>query len=83
MGLETILRSGYGTCMTLKEIQKSALELSETDRAALAADLLSSLPGVLVDEDGGLEEARIRSRELDANPGMSRSWAQIKSGLDR
>ena len=83
MGLESILRSGYDMCMTLEEIQKSALELSETDRAALAADLLKSLPGVLVDEDDGLEVARKRSRELDANPEVGRSWAQIKSGLNR
>jgi hypothetical protein len=39
-----------------------ALNLPESQRAKLAADLLDSLPGVLVDDDAGLAEA-LRRRD--------------------
>ncbi len=69
--------------MTLKEIHKQAMELAEPDRAALAAELLDSLPAVLVDDDGGVAEARRRSKELADDPAMGCSWADIRSALGR
>lgn len=51
--------------VTLAEIETLALKLPESDRARLAADLLDSLPGVLVDDDEGLAEALRRSEEMD------------------
>ena len=36
---------------TLAEIETMAFKLPESDRAKLAADLLDSLPGVLVEDD--------------------------------
>ncbi|MCH7227565.1 addiction module protein [Haloferula sp. A504] len=69
--------------MKLKEIQESALELPDSDRAALAAELLGSLPAVLVEDDDGLAEARRRSRELDEDPAAGRTWEEIKQGLGR
>jgi putative addiction module component (TIGR02574 family) len=54
---------------TVHEIEAMAFELSESDRARLAAHLLDSLPPVLQDADEGVAEALRRNAELDANPG--------------
>jgi hypothetical protein len=55
---------------TIDEVQKLALDLPESQRAALAANLLGSLSPVLHDEDEGLAEALRRDAELDANAVM-------------
>ncbi len=69
--------------MKLEEVQRCALELPDSDRATLAAELLISLPAVLVDDDDGVAEALRRSRELDEDPAMGCSWEEIKSALGR
>lgn len=46
------------------------IDLPETQRAVLAANLLGSLSPVLHDEDEGVAEALRRDAELDANPGI-------------
>lgn len=69
--------------MKLEELQRRALDLPDTDRAALAAELLVSLPAVLVEEDDGVAEAHRRSKELDVNPTSGCSWEEIKSSLGR
>lgn len=51
--------------VTLKEIESLAFELPDSDRARLAACLLDSLPGALVHEDNGVDEALRRSEEMD------------------
>ena len=63
------------------EIQKLALNLSEQERATLAANLLDSLPGVLSDEDEGVAEALRRDAEIDANPNQAMSLAQLDSEI--
>ena len=67
----------------MKEIQDRAMELPDAQRAALAAELLCSLPAVLADEDGGVAEARRRSRELAANPAAGCTWEEIRRDLGR
>ena len=62
---------------TITEIEKLALDLSETDRALLAAHLLDSLPALLHDEDGGIAEALRRDAELDADPTSGMSLEQV------
>lgn len=69
--------------MKLEEIQKCALDLPDSDRAMLAAELLISLPAMLVDEDDGVAEAARRSRELDEDPAMGCSWEEIRRSLGR
>ncbi len=69
--------------MKLEELQKHAMELPDSDRASLAADLLISLPAVLVQEDDGIAEARRRSKELDEDPSAGCSWLEIKQALGR
>lgn len=69
--------------MKLEEVQRCALDLPDSDRAALAAELLASLPAVLVDQDDGIAEAMRRSKELDADPAMGCSWEEIKVSLGR
>lgn len=66
---------------TIVEIEKLALDLPERERAALAANLLSSLPGILSDEDEGVVEALRRDAELDANPGGAISLTELDSQL--
>jgi hypothetical protein len=60
------MRADYDCAMaTIAEIEKLAQDLSENDRAVLAAHLLGSLPPVLHDEDGGNRRgasARCRAR---------------------
>jgi len=63
------------------EIQKLALNLSEQERATLAANLLDSLPGVLSDEDEGVAEALRRDAEIDADPNQAMSLAQLDSEI--
>ncbi len=69
--------------MKLEEIQKNALLLTDTERATLAAELLDSLPAVLVEEDDGVAEASRRSEQLASDPSTGCSWEEIKQGLGR
>jgi hypothetical protein len=66
---------------TIVEIEKLALSLPEKERAALAANLLDSLPGVLFDEDEGVAEALHRDSEVDANPDQIISLAQLDAQI--
>ena len=56
--------------VTLAEIESMAFKLPDSDRARLAADLLDSLPGVLVEDDEGMAEAVRRSEEMDRDPSV-------------
>lgn len=69
--------------MTVNELHDQALSLPDADRAALAAELLSSLPSILVEEDNGVTEALKRSKDLDENLNLGLSWSDIKQELDR
>ena len=66
---------------TVIEIEKLALDLSEQERARLAANLLESLPGVLSDEDEGIAEALRRDADIEANPDQAISLAQLDSQI--
>jgi hypothetical protein len=69
--------------MNLTEIQSGALNLPEDQRAALAAELLGSLPAVLSDFDDGSEEAGRRIAEMKIDPRSRRTWDQVKAELGR
>jgi len=69
--------------VTLAEIETLAFGLPESDRAKLAAGLLDSLPGVLVDEDEGLAEALRRSEEMDRDPSVCLSHEEFLKALGR
>jgi hypothetical protein len=66
---------------TIVEIEKLALSLTEKERAALAANLLESLPGVLFDDDEGVAEALRRDAEIDSNPDQVISLAQLDAQI--
>ena len=66
---------------TVLEIKKLALDLPEQDRAALAANLLESLPPILSDDDDGIGEALRRDAELDADPSQAISFAELDSQI--
>lgn len=68
--------------VTLAEIESLACKLPESQRAKLAADLLDSLPGVLVDDDEGLAEALCRSEEMDRDPGVCLSHDEFLKVLE-
>ncbi|MCC7306725.1 MAG: addiction module protein [Acidobacteria bacterium] len=61
------------------DVEKLALELSDSDRAKLAEKLIRSLPGPFIEDDDydGIKEAIRRSREMDENPEMSISMEQL------
>lgn len=66
---------------TMVEIEKLALDLSERERAALAANLLNSLPAILSDEDEGIAEALRRDAELDADPAQAIPLSELDSQI--
>ena len=69
--------------VTLSEIESLAFNLPESDRAKLAADLLDSLPGILIDDDEGLAEALRRSEEMDRDPSACLSHDEFLNVLGR
>jgi hypothetical protein len=56
--------SGYFWLPPGNPREKLALDLPETERAVLAAQLLGSLPSILHDEDEGTAEALCRDTEF-------------------
>ena len=64
---------------TIIEIEKLALDLSEEERATLAANLLDSLPGILSEEDDGVAEALRRNAEIEANSSEAISLTELDS----
>jgi len=66
---------------TILEIERLALDLSETERATLIANLLDSLAPILSDDDEGIAEALRRDAELDANPGLAISLADLDADI--
>ncbi len=64
---------------TIVEVERLALNLSEQERAMLAANLLESLPDVLSDEDEGVAEALRRDAEIEADPAQAISLAELDS----
>jgi putative addiction module component (TIGR02574 family) len=59
------------------------MKLPDADRAALAARLLDSLPGVLSESDEGLAEALRRDAELDRDPSVGMNLDELKTELRR
>jgi len=66
---------------TILEVKKLALDLPERERAALAANLLDSLPGILSDDDEGVAEALRRDAEIEADPNQTISLAELDSHI--
>ena len=64
---------------SLIEIEKLALDLSEKERATLAANLLDSLPGILSEEDEGVAEALRRNTEIEADSSEAISLTELDS----
>jgi hypothetical protein len=69
--------------VTLAEIETLAFRLPESARAKLAADLLDSLPGVLVEDDEGLAEALRRSEEMDSDPSVCLTHDEFLKAVGR
>jgi putative addiction module component (TIGR02574 family) len=68
---------------TIREVEKLALDLSEEERAVLAAHLLGSLPSVLHAADEGIAEALRRDAELEADPSSGLSLEQLDQQIER
>ena len=64
----------------LEALGQEALSLPDSERANLAAQLLSSLPLVLAEEDGDLAEVRRRNVEFDRDPRPARSRNEFVRG---
>ena len=62
---------------TITDVEKLAMDLPDSQRAVLAAHLLSSLPPVLQDEDEGIAEALRRDADFDADPDFGVSLEQL------
>ncbi|MCU0749116.1 MAG: hypothetical protein MUF13_06165 [Akkermansiaceae bacterium] len=69
--------------VTLAEIEDLVYQLPESDRAKLAAGLLDSLPGILVEEDDGLDEAHLRSEEMDRDPSVCLTHDEFLKAVGR
>jgi putative addiction module component (TIGR02574 family) len=68
---------------SIAEIEKHAQDLSEKERAVLAAHLLGSLPPILHDEDEGIAEALRRDAELETNPTAGLSLEELDRRIER
>ena len=66
---------------SILEVEKLALDLTEQERATLAANLLDSLPGVLSDEDEGVAEALRRDAEIEADRAQAISLVELDSKI--
>lgn len=69
--------------MSLEILELQAMQLPDDQRAALAAYLLRSLPGVLHEEDDGIAEAMRRDAELDRDPSTGMSLDEFRRALGR
>ena len=67
----------------MTELEKQALDLPEKQRAALALNLLHSLPPVLYDEDEGIAEALQRDADFEANPDLGISLKELDQKIER
>lgn len=67
--------------VTVSEVEKLALDLTEQERARPAANLLDSLPGILSDEDEGIAEALRRDAEIEADPAKTISLPELDSQI--
>lgn len=67
--------------VTLPEIEQTAMQLPDRERAALAAHLLDSLPSVL-HEDDGVAEAIRRDAELDTDPETGVSLQEFRQSFE-
>lgn len=59
------------------------MELTDSQRAKLAASLLSSLPAILLDDDEGLAEAERRDAEMENDPSIGITTQQLRESLGR
>lgn len=67
----------------LADIEAQAMELTESQRARLAASLLGSLPAILYDDDEGLAEAARRDAEMESDPSIGITTQQLRESLGR
>ncbi|MDP9005143.1 MAG: addiction module protein [Verrucomicrobiota bacterium] len=67
--------------MSILEVEKLALNLSDRQRAELATSLLRSLTPVLSDGDEGIAEALRRDAEIEAGSGDMLSLEQLDSEI--
>jgi len=67
--------------MSIVEVEKLALTLSDRQRAVLAANLLQSLPAILSDEDEGVTEALRRDAEIEGGLSQTLSFDQLDSEI--
>jgi len=63
------------------EVEKLALDLSEKERATLAANLLNSLSGIFSEEDEGVAEALRREAEIEVDPAKAISLPELDSQI--
>jgi hypothetical protein len=63
------------------EVEKLAFDLSECERAMLAANLLHSLPAVMRDEDEGIGEALRRDAELSTGAAKAISLEELDNRI--
>ncbi len=71
--------------MSVEDIKRAVVELSEPDRAELAAWLVDFLPAVTFgdESDEGVQEAARRREELDSGRVTPLSAEEFWTGLDR
>ena len=65
----------------IQELAQKTGRLPEFQRAALASQLLATLPPALHEEDDGVAAALHRDAELDADPAMGMSTAEFRTAV--
>ncbi len=67
----------------LQELKRQVMNLTDGERAALASDLLHTLPAVLSDDDEGVAEALRREADLVEDRATGIEWKDLKRELGR
>ena len=68
---------------TLTDLEPEVMQLPESERAMLAAQLLGSLSAVLADDDDGVAEALRREADLEHNPASAMTLDELRRSLPR
>ena len=69
--------------VTFTELEQSAMQLPDDQRAKLAETFLGSLPPVLQSDDDGVSEALRRDAELDADPSKGISLNEFRASFEK
>ncbi len=68
--------------ITISDVERSAMQLPQSERAKLASHLLDSLPADLTHDDEGVDEAIRRNAELESDPSQAMTMQEFQASFE-